>query len=255
MRRGARRVPPPDQQDDRPTPPADFSVLVPEVLARIGYEPQRRRYKRWQLIASAGTRVEDLLLVIKGRVNIIHNTPAGQSLIVRTAGPNTFLAEQSLLGSPLTGDLVAVEPTELWVISSGAFRAAAGHDPLLGEHIIAAFAQELTIAENRMVELGLHNVRQRVAGIILRVASLWRTSTIRPPRGWTQVAVYLGTTPETISRQLHDLAREGIIRMVDQNGLTILDPERLEHIAQGQPPLSFPKLDVRQGAVWGTASR
>jgi hypothetical protein len=31
---------------------------------------------------------------------------------------------------------------------------------------------------------------------------------------------------------LHDLAREGIIRMVDQNTITILDAERLEQVAQ-----------------------
>jgi hypothetical protein len=36
-----------------------------------------------------------------------------------------------------------------------------------------------------------------------------------------------------MSRQLHDLAREGIIRMVDQHTITILDPERLEQTAQG----------------------
>jgi Mn-dependent DtxR family transcriptional regulator len=53
------------------------------------------------------------------------------------------------------------------------------------------------------------------------------------PRGWTRVAYYLGTTPETISRQLRDLAREGVVRMVDQNSVTILDRERLEQIAQG----------------------
>lgn len=234
MRRGARRVsPPPNRQDDRPAPPADFSVLVPEALARIGYEPQRRRYKQWQLIASAGTRVDHLLLVIKGRVNVIHNTPAGHSLMVRTVGPNTFVAEQSLLDQPLTGDLVAGEPTELWVISTSAFRAAMGHDPLLAGHVLTAFVQELMLAENRIVDLSLHSVRQRVAGILLRVAALWGTSTISPPRGWTRVAAYLGTTPETISRQLHDLAREGIIRMVDQNTITIVDPERLEQTAQG----------------------
>lgn len=206
---------------------------MPKVLARIGYEPQHRRYKQWQLIASAGTRVEDLLLVISGRVNVMHYTPAGQSLMVRTAGPNTFVAEQSLLGLPLAGDLVAGEPTELWVIPSSALRAATGEDPLLAGHILTALAQELMIAEHRMVDLGLHSVRQRVAGILLRAAGLWGTSTIRPPRGWTRVAYYLGTTPETISRQLRDLAREGVVRMVDQNSVTILDRERLEQIAQG----------------------
>jgi CRP/FNR family transcriptional regulator len=153
--------------------------------------------------------------------------------MVRTVGLNTFVAEQSLLGLSLPGDLVAGEPTELLVISTGAFRAAIGHDPLLAGHVLSAFAQELTIAEKRMVELSLYDVRQRVARILQRVADQWGTSTIQTPRGWTRVAAYLGTTPETISRQLHDLAREGIIRMVDLNAITILDPERLEQIAQG----------------------
>jgi CRP/FNR family transcriptional regulator len=206
---------------------------VPEVLTRIGYEPQRRRYKRGQLIASAGTRVEGLLLVIKGRVNVVHNTPAGQSLMVRTVGLNTFVAQESLLGLPLAGDLVAGEATELWVMSTSAFRAAIGHDPLLAGYVLAAFAQELVIAEARMVELSIHDVRQRLARILLRVAGQWGTSTIQPPRGWTRVAAYLGTSPETISRQLHDLAREGTIRMVGLNTITILDPKRLEQIAQG----------------------
>jgi CRP-like cAMP-binding protein len=84
-----------------------------------------------------------------------------------------------------------------------------------------------------MVELSLYDVRQRLARILLRVADQWGTSTIRPPRGWTRVAAYLGTTPESISRQLHDLANEGTIRVVDQHAITILDPKRLEQIAQG----------------------
>lgn len=178
MRRRSRRgPPPPDRQDDRPPSRAEFSVLVPEVLARIGCEPQRRRYKQWQRIASAGTRVEDLLLVIKGRVNVVYNTPAGQSLMVRTVGPNAFVAEQSLLGVPLAGDLVAGEPTELWVIPTSAFRAAIGHEPLLAGHVLTAFAQELTLAEDRMVDLSLHSVRQRVA----EISSMWRLCGARRP--------------------------------------------------------------------------
>jgi CRP/FNR family transcriptional regulator len=212
----------------------NLSVLVPERLARLGYESARRRYAPGQLIAEAGTRLDSLLLVISGRVDLVHTTPGGHSQIVRTALPGMFLAEQSLLNSPLTGDLVASEPTEVWMISSSALRAALDQDALLAARLLTVFARELLAAENRMVDLGLHSVDKRLAALILRLASQGDNlvSTVWLPAPWAQVALYLGTTPETISRQMHALARKGVIRMVGKRGIVILDPDRLGEMAQ-----------------------
>jgi CRP-like cAMP-binding protein len=120
------------------------------------------------------------------------------------------------------------------MIPSSALRAALIQDSSLAFHFLTAFAQGLALLEDRLVELGHRGVEQRVASLFLRMAGRNNTlaSTIWMPGPWAQVALYLGISAESMSRQVHTMIREGVIRMVGKRGILILAPDRLKVMAQ-----------------------
>ncbi len=53
------------------------------------------------------------------------------------------------------------------------------------------------------------------------------------PMAKKDIASLLGTTPETLSRRLADLAREGVIGLAGRHGIVLLDTPALEARAAG----------------------
>ncbi len=56
---------------------------------------------------------------------------------------------------------------------------------------------------------------------------------VQVPLPWAEVALKLGTTPESLSRRLRAMAEEGILRQEGPRTVAILRPERLRELAEG----------------------
>jgi CRP/FNR family transcriptional regulator len=70
------------------------------------------------------------------------------------------------------------------------------------------------------------DVGARVAAYLLDLPATWDDAhaTVRLPLPKNQVAAYLGTTPETLSRRLAAFAREGLVEVGPRRDVVILDP-------------------------------
>lgn len=241
-----------------------FQVLPEPALARLAPRMVHRQYPKGSLVISAGEPVNRLMVVARGRLNLLHSTAAGRIQVVRVLEPGDFLGEMALFAPVAAdGDLVAAEDSTLCLLPRREVQALVDDHPEMASTLVTVLAGRLQAAEQLIADLGMKEVAQRLAAELLRMAAASAdgaqphagageragiTGTGDPPPvaagtkipvpvPWAEVAARLGTTPESLSRRLKQLSRQGYIRQEAPRTVVILAPGELESLASGEQQL------------------
>ncbi|WP_369404443.1 Crp/Fnr family transcriptional regulator [Salidesulfovibrio brasiliensis] len=103
-------------------------------------------------------------------------------------------------------------------------------DPDLAMKMMALLAGRLRILVNKIEELSLKEAPARVASYLLLLRSSHDAPTFRLELPKGQIAFYLGTIQETLSRILKRFIEDGLIEMNGKE-ITVLDPDGLQEVA------------------------
>src|SRR5689334_731127 len=192
-------------------------ALPDEALAELGESMRHRHVDVGQILALAGEPIEHLVVVAQGRLKLSQATASGREQVLRTLGPGELLGELALF-SPTEheGELTAIEPSDVCLVSRQAVQALLRRHPDAAVRLVEALARRLAQAERTIADLGLHDVGQRLAGELLRAASSGEPTAdgtrVRLAVPWREIAMRIGTTPESLSRRLRALEASGVIR-------------------------------------------
>jgi len=117
------------------------------------------------------------------------------------------------------------------VHSAQGLRGGAAPRPELALGVMALLSARLRAFVGQIAQLSLKEVPERLAGylLLLRASQNRDDLTLDLPKG--QIAAYLGTIPETLSRALKKLADQGLIE-TSGNRVTLLDPDGLAQLAE-----------------------
>jgi CRP/FNR family transcriptional regulator len=164
----------------------------------------------------------------------------GREQIVGLAYPGEFLS-QSIFGR-LSFTIEAATDVEMCVAERPAFEALCDKEPRLRTEVMRRCLDDVSRANERVLMLASQSTLERVATYLLvtlarrelllfdgHAAQHKRVSASSISR--KDMASYLGTTMETISRHTHYLASKGIIRILDSAHFEVLDYDRLFTIA------------------------
>lgn len=134
--------------------------------------------------------------------------------------------------------------------------------------MLLAPLDELDAARDCMLLLGCQTVLERIATFLLSVyrRSAYQGCAREPSQTGPVIAIsisrrdlatYLGTTVETISRSIHLMARMGIIRILDPRRLQILNSRRLVQMS-GREELGgsdqISPTDIMGRLGWGSGT-
>jgi CRP/FNR family transcriptional regulator len=207
---------------------AGLSQHQAEALASIA---TLNSWGKGEVVFLAGQEASGFYAVARGRVRVFKTSPTGKEHILHVFGPGQAFGEVAVFsGINYPADAQVMEPSELLFFPRDRFRSLLGRDPDLAMSVIGLLSQRLRTFVRKIEELSLKEVPARLAAhlCLLAAGGPGRTVQLDLPKG--QLAAYLGTIPETLSRMLKKLAEEGIIEM-EGSRVTILDPERLEELA------------------------
>lgn len=135
---------------------------------------------------------------------------------------------------------VAIEAAadcRLCCFSRAAFETFLARHPAVEHDVMLAVLDELDAAQEWMLLLGCQAVQERVASFLLMLlrqadaAGPRRLRMVSVPISRHDMAVYLGTTAETISRTIQDLARRGVLRIINPQRFEVLDEARLTFLS------------------------
>jgi len=197
-----------------------------KALARVAV---RRRYDAGQMIFVEGEPCAGLFIVERGRVKIFKLSPGGREQILHIFGAGEGFNDVAILdGGPNPASVMALEPTSVLVIDCPSMVDLLERYPALSRAVIENLASRARHLVSLVEDLSLRTVVGRLAKLLLEQAS-GEVDLERFPQGLThaQMAARLGTVREVITRSLHKLEDEGIIK-IERHRITILDREALE---------------------------
>jgi CRP/FNR family transcriptional regulator len=190
-----------------------LQALSDPVLDAIRREGTVSRYGKGEQIFQRGQAPLGLLIVVQGSVRVYQIGDTGREQVLTVEQPGNSVAELPLFdGEPYPAFAEAAEPTALFRLGRDHFGRLLIAHPELAEQVIRALAMRLRRLVRMVEDLGLREVRQRVAALLVRLAEEHGPEFALPASN-EQIAAQLGTVREVVSRALHGFAHDRLIEL------------------------------------------
>lgn len=207
-----------------------FAGLAADQQDAVASFARPTRLARGELLHLAGDDVGRLFVVHTGSVKLVRVAPSGRERLLRLAEPGDVVGEHSFLtGEAPEYYAEATEDAQLCVFRHADLAGLVAEFPAIALEMMRSLSARLADSE-RLLGLGAADVPARLAAYLLTLPYLPGPGTrVRLPLAKKDVASYLGTTPESLSRALTRLQQSGA---VTPSGETLtLDVEFLEALA------------------------
>lgn len=213
-----------------------FAGLTREQQAEVATLAHPVIVKPGEIFVRAGAPQAPLFVVHTGLMKLSHTTADGKSTTLQVIGPGEVGGETWLLtGERPESDVIAVDASRMCVFQPAALDTVARQFPSVAVAMLRALAMRLHSAERMLAARTLVTVGARLAAYLLDCPTTWGADGVaiaHLPMTKKDIATFLGTSPETLSRRLRALEREGLIQVHGMD-LDILDPVGLELRARG----------------------
>ncbi len=195
-----------------------FAHLDDAGVAALERLVEARTYAEDAVVVSQEDRGEALFVLVRGKVKVVLYGESGREIILSIfKSPGDFFGEMSLLDDqPRSATVLAAEPSVLLVLSRRSFQAHLAAHPRTALGVLAELSRRLRRADEVIGNLALLDVYGRVARKLRELAETDGEPTedglvIRQRPTQAEMAAMIGTSRETVSRALSELARRGDI--------------------------------------------
>ncbi len=208
-----------------------FADLTPEELARVGDAARERSYPKNSVIVFEDDPGDALYVVVLGHVKVVLIGEDGREVILSVLGEGDFFGEMSLIDDqPRSAHVIAMEDANLLVLRREDFHSALEDHPRIALGLLRALSRRLRRADDKIGALVLLDVLGRVARLLLELADENDGITITRRVTHHTIAQMIGSSRETVSRTMRDLADRGLIE-VSRRSIAIRDRKALEAAA------------------------
>jgi len=206
-----------------------------DILARMAI---RKTFPRQAVIFEEGQGPQGFYILLTGQIKLVKTSPDGKEYIIRLVGQGETFAEAAVFGEiPYPATAIALEDCQTLFFPKAPFLHHLAASPTLARNMLATLSRLMFHLTKQLEDLSLKEVSARLARYLLDRCQTTHEK-IAPglecelTTTKTELAAYLGTISETLSRTLSRFKTMGIIE-VDKGKITILDPVALQKMAQG----------------------
>jgi CRP-like cAMP-binding protein len=214
-----------------------FSNLPPALRSRLAGVVSPHAYRRGQTIFHEGTPALAVHCIRSGTVKVSRLTGDGHEVLVGVRRPGELIGFRAVLAElPCSITAETLEPAVVCTIPREIFMDLVRESTDLSIRLLKQLAREVHFAEEQLVERTRQRVSKRTARLLARLEQGGAPgSRARPWLGITmsreEMALLIGTTPETLSRTLHSLAEQGILEL-GRRVIRVRDVARLLNLAK-----------------------
>lgn len=210
----------------------------------LGRLSHQRDFEKGQVIISQGDDAEIVGNIVSGIVKLTTMSMSGQQNIVGLLFPSDFFGRAYAETSRFSYE--AATDVTLCCIGRHKFENFLGRHPEVEHELLVNTLDELDATREWAAMMSCHTTMQRVATFLYILSrrsdgqfcdAVPGTNVTNPlialPIGRRDIAAYLGTTPETLSRNIQTLVRQHVIRPIDTNNFELTDTAALvEHTGE-----------------------
>ncbi len=192
-----------------------FSDLSIQDLETFVDMVQFRRYPKGAFIVNQNEAGSAMYLLVVGRVKVSLASPDGKELALNYLDAPGHFGEMSLVDAePRSADVIAVTDVELFSLDAKDLSSAIQLQPRLALSLIATLSRRLRQTITRLEDMAFHDATHRIMRVVLNVATAsYESRGVPVVQGLTHydIATLAGTSRETASRIISQLARDGIV--------------------------------------------
>lgn len=204
-----------------------FAGLSVDDRRQIAEVARTGHFERAEQVHRPGARAR-LRILHRGRVKVYRISESGSEQLLRILHPGDFLGETTLLtGRAVDSWAVALEAAEVCTLDDQSVARLLRARPEVALRMLATLSSRLDDAEQQLAAVTGASVGRRLGDHLLELAEQAGSSTFRLPSTKKDLASYLGTTPETLSRRLGALQDAGLVRLGPRGLVEIRDRDGL----------------------------
>jgi CRP/FNR family transcriptional regulator, anaerobic regulatory protein len=195
-----------------------------------------RKFRKGQVIIAQGDDSSFVGNVVDGIVKLTAMSASGHQQIVGLLYPSDFFGRAFKAASRFSYE--GATDVTLCCFDRRQFEGFLARHPDIEHELLLTALDELDASREWVAMVSGHTTMQRVAAFLFILArrSVGRfchtgdnpeKPVISLPIGRRDIAAFLGTTPETLSRNIQTLVRDDVISPLDVNHFTLLDGAEL----------------------------
>ena len=202
-----------------------FQSLKPEQFEQVSNMITRRVYQKGEYVVMAGDLKKCLFIIRQGRVKIVKPMLDGQEHIVRIGEAGEFFGDTTLFNNmPLTTNIEALEETHICMINGDELKELFEKNPAILFTMATEMSKRIDTIHENLSGIYHRDVATRVASFLIKFSNSQPITMSKK-----DMASYLGTTRESVSRKLSDFQRNGWIK-VSRHGIYIDNLDELNRI-------------------------
>lgn len=171
-----------------------------------------------------------LVILARGALKVYQLSASGKEQLLRIVEPGGYEGENQLFGAANTASFgEALVPSEVCVLRQADFTKLLEEYPKNALKLLKINAEKSLRTEQQTQFLAMEKVEERLAAYLLDLSLVANSETVTLPMKMKELAAFLGTTPETLSRKFKLLEAQDLI-VREKKQITILDQDGLEDL-------------------------
>jgi CRP/FNR family transcriptional regulator len=209
-----------------------FSQLDDRTLRVFVEQCQTIRVKAGAQVLRPSQPADRFFAVLSGQVKIYKLSPRGDEQILHLYGPGETFGEAAMWAKiDFPAHAQAVEDARLLVVPRETLRRALADNAELAMGMMAGLSAKLREFNLLIERLSLMEVPARLAGTLLQLAEKAGSPSFRLEQSKRELAAQIGAVPETLSRALAKMKKQGVIQ-VKGSHIRVLDMDALREMAE-----------------------
>ena len=209
-----------------------FQGLPGQQIEQVKDVAVSRNYARGELVFMEQDKGNGFYLVAEGMVKVFKVSPSGKEQILHVFGPGEPFGEVPVFsGKRFPANAETIRKSRLLFFPRTAFLDLITAHPSLALNMLAVLSMRLRQFTNQVENLSLKEVPARLAAYLLYLSTEQERDdfvTLHISKG--QLASLLGTIPETLSRILSRMSKQGLIETKDRT-IRLMNREGLESLS------------------------
>jgi len=203
-----------------------FRGLSPEIQKRLVNHSVHHTYPADTHIVSENDSIDSVIIIRSGKVKISRTDVMGEEHILdvlhdgQSVWHGIFLKEHRY-----NYDVIAMEEVRVCEIPRSVIMKMISENPQISFNMIEILARDITDAEDKILVLSIREPRQRVAAFLLRRERRCLGDVINLKL--EDIASSVNLRPETVSRTISYLEKEGMVKRLGRGCLKVIDHEKL----------------------------